>query len=82
MIFTGEGPNRCLCGVDLPGTSHWSDEALPATTCPSCGLDYVLEAGQVLIYEAGDDFGPDLIDPALDDEIARYDAHYDYRGAA
>lgn len=56
-IFTGEGPNRCECGQELPGTSHWSDEAMPAVTCPACKLHHVLEDGGVAIY-ATDDWGP------------------------
>ena len=50
MIFTGEGPNTCVCLAELPGTSHWSNDALPFTTCPDCGLHYVLEDGEVACY--------------------------------
>lgn len=50
MIFTGEGPNTCICLAELPGTSHWSEERMPATTCSNCGLHYVLEDGLVAVY--------------------------------
>jgi hypothetical protein len=81
-IFTGEGPNACECGHGLPGTSHWSDEAVPTATCPACGLHYVLEDRGVAIYASGDyapalvGFAPSLrLDETPADLVdARYDA--------
>lgn len=70
MIFTGEGPNFCACGTELPGVAHWHDDFMPWTTCLACGLNYVLEAGQVLIYGDADEYGPDLVGNVED--LARF----------
>lgn len=64
MIFTGEGPNACTCGHELPGTAHWSDDRLPFTTCPACGLHYVLEGDEVAIYASVVGGGVDLVQVA------------------
>lgn len=53
LTFTGEGPNACGCGAEVPGTNHWHgvDEIeMPWWTCESCGLHLVVNGGEIAIY--------------------------------
>lgn len=52
--FSGEGPNHCTCGAELPGTSHWygvGNVPMPYWRC-DCGLYFVDEGTHISIYSA------------------------------